>query len=167
MKTITKIIKRTTLVFILLLSLNSYAQNQDIYSSEFVRVYNLQGKKINKGNVISYNDSLLVIKCNKKLSKIDIANIGFIKTKHSPAQNVAIGAVVGGGTLGVLGAASADPDAWIFGYTAAEGFAGGLILGGAAGAAVGGITALFKNSNTYLINGDLEKLKLCVKMISK
>lgn len=167
MKTIAKKIKRTTLVFILALSLNSYAQNEDIYSSEFVRVYNLQGKKINKGHLMFINDSLLTIKRNDKLIPLEIANIGFIKTKHSTGHNVLIGAAVGGGTLGVLGAATADPDGWVLGYSAPEGFAGGLVIGGAAGAVVGGITTLFKNSNTYLINGDLDKLKIFVEMILK
>ena len=46
----------------------------------------------------------------------------------------------------------------LFGYSVGEGAAVGALLGGTAGAAIGGITILFKNSKSYEINGDKKKL---------
>lgn len=167
MKTTTHQWKGMLFLFLLLFSLSSYTQDNTQNVEEFVRVYNLDGKKIGKGNINFINDTIIKIRKGGRIESIKIKDIGIIKTKHSAGHNVLIGAAIGGGTLGVLGAATADPDAWILGYSAPEGFAGGLVIGGTAGAALGGITALFKTSNTYLINGDLEKLKLFMEMISK
>jgi len=66
---------------------------------------------------------------------------------------VLIGAA-SGATLGVImGVSSADPDAWIFGYTAGEGALVFGSLGAIGGGAIGGLTSLFKKSETYIING--------------
>lgn len=167
MKTATHQWKGMLFIFLLLFSLSSYTQDNTQNVEEFVRVYNLDGKKIGKGNINFINDTIIKIRKGGRIESIKIKDIGIIKTKHSAGHNVLIGAAVGGGTLGVLGAATADPDDWVLGYSAPEGFAVGLVIGGATGAAVGGLTALFKTSNTYLINGDLEKLKLFMEMISK
>jgi len=56
-----------------------------------------------------------------------------------------------------LGAATADPDAWILGWTVGEGLAIGGLFGSAPGAVIGGITALFKKSRVSIINGDINK----------
>ena len=69
--------------------------------------------------------------------------------------------------MAILGVASAEPDAMIFGYSAGEGAAVGVLLGAPAGAVIGGITALFKNSSTYIIDGDLVKWKAFSEMILK
>ena len=167
MKTITKQFKRIGLLFLLIFSLNIYAQNETNISGIFVRVYNMEGKKINKGYFQLISDTILGLKKEQKIAQINVTDIGFIKTKRSAGHNVLIGSAIGGGTLAGLGAATADPDAWIFGYTAGEGFVAGAILGGSAGAAIGGITALFKNTSTYLINGSLANLKLFAESIAK
>jgi len=160
MKTLRKQIKIMTLFFILLFSLSIVAQKKETkISNLFVRVYNMVGKKINKGHIIFINDSLLAIRQSKKLVKIHLRDIGFIKTKRSAGNNILVGSGIGALTLGTLGATTADPDAWIFGYTAGEGFAAGIVGGGIGGAVIGGITVLFKKSNTYTIDGDLNKLK--------
>ncbi len=142
------------LIFIitLIFGCNVYAQNEFKNPKVFVRVYNLHGKKIEKGKVYKCTDTTLVLKRNKKLVKIPVSEIGSIKTKRSGRNNILIGAASGF----VYGAIT------IVDSTELEEFRGpyallGGITGGAVGAAVGGITILFKNSKSYKINGDVLK----------
>jgi hypothetical protein len=58
--------------------------------------------------------------------------------------------------MAILGASTADPDAFIFGYTAADRAAGGELLEGIAGAAIGGINILVKDSKTSIIKGNTD-----------
>ena len=142
----------------LILGINVCAQNVYENTNVFVRVYDLQGKKISKGKILSISETSLQLNRKGESVKIPVISIGSIKTKHSAGNNVLVGAAIGATSMAILGAATADPDAW-FGYTAAEGATGGALFGGATGAAIGGITVLFKNSKSYEINGDKEKLK--------
>ncbi len=153
MKTLKKQLKTIMLLMVLTLYSNVYSQNGSINKDMFVRVYNLEGNKIGKGKVFNVTDTLLTLKKNSKYINLKPSDIGLIKSKHSAGHNVLMGSVIGGGTMAILGAASADPDAWIFGYTAAEGATAGALFGGIAGGAIGGITILFKNSITFTING--------------
>ena len=147
------------LFFLLMFSIKNYAQSETDNINIFVQVYNMAGKKINKGHVLFATETLLGLKKEEKTTKINVTDIGYVKTKRSAGYNVLIGSVIG--------ASSSDPDAMIFGYTAGEGAAMGSILGKSVGAAVGGITALFKNSRTYIIDGDLVKWKAFSEMILK
>ena len=151
----------------LLLSFNIYAQEKFDKANIFVRVYNLQGKKIGKGKILSISETSLQLNRNRKSVKIPVRSIGSIKTKHSAGNNVLVGAATGATTMAILGTATADPGAGILAYTAGEGAAAGALLGGTAGAAIGGITILFKNSKSYEINGDMEKWKAFKEMIIK
>lgn len=141
------------------LGMSLSAQNEQEKRQPFIRVFDLQGKKLGKGKILSYTDTTLQLKRNKRIKEYPVKNIGSIKTKRPVKSNLLMGAAIGAVSGGIAGAASADPDAWIFGYTAAEGALGGAILGGGAGIAVGGITALFKNPGTFRINGDPVKWK--------
>jgi len=151
--------KNLILVITLILSSNVCAQNGLENTNVFVRVYDLQGKKISKGKILSISETSLQLNRKGESMNIPVESIGSIKTKRSAGNNVLFGAATGATTMAILGAATADPDAWIFGYTAGEGAAAGALLGGTAGAAIGGITILFKNSKSYEINGDKVKLK--------
>jgi hypothetical protein len=91
---------------------------------------------------------------------ISLKDVGYIKTKRSAGNNVIIGSIAGATTMGILGAATADPDAWIFSYTPAEGAAAGILIGGLGGGVLGGISSVFKNSITFKINGNKEKWEL-------
>ncbi len=51
---------------------------------------------------------------------------------------------------------TANPDEFL-GYIAAEGFAGGILLGAPIGAALGGLAALLKKSRTFTINGNKDQ----------
>jgi len=123
----------------------------------FVRVYDLSGKKIYKGDVYTTSDSGLSLVVNKTPVNIPVSTIGTIKTKHSALNNVVIGSAVGAVTIGIIGAASADPSDEFLGYSAGEGAAAGALIGATAGAAIGGLTALLKNSKKFSINGDVAK----------
>lgn len=143
----------------LLLSISISAQEGTEKANVFVRVYDLQGEKISKGNILSISDTLLQLKGKREPIKIAVRSIGSIKTKHSGGNNILIGAVSGGVFMAIIGAATADPDAFILGYTASEGAALGVFLGAPIGAAIGGITVLLKKSRSFEINGDELKLK--------
>ena len=149
----------------LILSINVYAQNEFENTNIFVRVYDLDGKKIGKGKILSISETSLQLYRKGESVKVKVNGIGSIKTKHSAGNNVLVGAATGATTMAILGAATAEPDAWILGYTAGEGAAIGAFLGGTVGAAIGGITILFKNSKSYEINGDIEKWKAFKEMI--
>lgn len=76
----------------------------------FVRVYNLDGKKIDKGLVVIVGDTVLGLKRNGNYIKINVREIGTIKTKSSGGNNVLAGATTGAATGAFLGAVTADPD---------------------------------------------------------
>ncbi len=154
-----------TIVFIL--SVNSYAQGETEKFNLFVRVYNLQGEKISKGKVLAVTDNSLQLKGKNGPINIDVRSIGLIKTKRSGGNNVLVGSVIGASVMAIYGASTADPDAWILPYNAGEGAAMGAIVGLPLGAAAGGISILFKNSKSYLINGDLIKWKTFQEMSIK
>ena len=114
---------RINLILLLFLTVgvkSVYAQKEANTHNVFLRVYNLEGKKISKGSVIFINDTLLALKNSSDKTAISMKDIGYIKTKRSAGHNILIGSAIGTATGAILGAASADPDAWIFGYTAAE-----------------------------------------------
>lgn len=146
--------KTIALIFALLFVINSFAQKETVEKGLFIRVFNLEGKKINKGHVAFVGDSILGLKKNGNDIEINVKEIGTIKTKRSAGHNILIGSAIGTATGAILGAASADPDAWIFGYTAAEGATGFGLAGALGGAAIGGISIAFKNSTTFIINGE-------------
>ncbi|GAB2774719.1 hypothetical protein [Salinimicrobium soli] len=149
---------RTTVILFLLVffSVQVYSQEKSYNDLPFVRVYNLEGKKINKGRVLKVTDSSLVLISRKDQVEIMTGEIGKIKTKHSAGSNIFIGAFIGAVALGAAGVATAEPDTW-FGYTQGEGAFGGGVLGAAGGGILGWITSLFKNSKTYSIEGDTQK----------
>ncbi|MGZ5253781.1 MAG: hypothetical protein ACXWV4_05410, partial [Flavitalea sp.] len=141
--------------FLILISFSIYANAQ---IKKFVRIYDSDGKKINKGLVVGTNDSSLQLLKNKDTLNLPISSFSSIKTKRSAGNNVLIGTFIGAGTFSVLGAASADEDAF-FAYSAGNGAAAGALLGAPFGAAIGGITALFKKSRKFTINGNPDQWK--------
>ncbi|MGO4816946.1 hypothetical protein [Flavobacterium sp. W22_SRS_FP1] len=149
-----------------LLSITINAQEGTKISNVFVRVYDLQNKKISKGQILLISDTSIQLKAKKGPIKIECKSIGLIKTKHSAGNNILKGALIGGSFFALIGVATADPDAFILGYTAGEGAAAGAIVGGTAGAAIGAVTTLFKNSESYTINGDEFKFKEFKELIT-
>ena len=150
----------------LILSIHVCAQNEFENTNVFIRVYDVQGKKISKGKIFSISETTLELNRKGESMKIPVSNIGSIKTKHSSGNNILVGAATGVATMAILGAATAD-DSGILGYTAGEGAIGGAVFGGIAGTAIGGITALFKNSKSYEINGNSVRWKEFKEVIMK
>lgn len=136
--------------------LSSAAQVEPEKSGRYVRVFDLEGKKIGKGRILAITERSLELKARKENGPtvIKLDDMGYIQTRRSGGHKILMGTAIGAGTFAVIGAASADPDDWLFGYSAGEGATGGAVLGGIAGAAIGGITALLKKSVRYYIQGD-------------
>ena len=137
----------------LVICINAYPQEASERDGTFVRVYDLEGRKFSKGKILSFSDTLLLLKGQQQ---VDPEKIGFIKTKRSSGNNVLIGAISLGLFSGIIGAVTAEPDDFL-GFTPGEGFFLGAILGTPAGALLGWISSLFKESSTFIINGDLQK----------
>ena len=152
-----------TLMTLLLISLSCNVLAQ---KPLFVRVYDLSGKKIYKGNVFTTSDSALSLVVNKTTVNIPVSTIGTIKTKHTPARNVVIGTIIGTATFAIWGATTSDPDAFI-GATPVEGAAVGAVIGAPVGAAIGALTVLLKNSKKFLINGDPAKWETFRSFVSE
>ncbi|SDI14792.1 hypothetical protein [Winogradskyella thalassocola] len=94
-----------------------------------------------------------------KIISVPLSNIGKIKTKHSAGNNIVIGALIGGGSLAVIGLLSGDDNSGILSLSANEKVSLGLVGGGFFGAIIGAITAIFKKSKLYIIYGSKMKLK--------
>ncbi len=172
MKTLKAQLKTLMLLIVLTLFTNAYAQNRDFSKGMFVRVYNLEGKKISKGKLIFVSDTLLILKHNSKFNNLNPMDIGYIKTKRSGGHNVLIGAAIGATTVSVISIASIDPDDGYFIWDATpdnvgEALAVGVVGGGTTGAAIGGITIFFKNSKTFIINGEESNWKTFQQMTNK
>jgi hypothetical protein len=150
------------LAIAMLLNITLYAQNGDEKNTMFVRVYNLEGEKINKGRVLSVTDTTLQLEGKKGVVDIDIRIIGLIKTKRSEGNNVLIGSLVGLATLAILGATQGGSDEW---FSSSDLAVGGGVVGAVMGAGIGAITLPFKNSKSYIINGDALKWNKFQEMI--
>lgn len=140
--------KIITLMFLISLTCSCFAQK-----STFVRVYDLSGKKINRGHVLSVTDSSLQLKRKPAPINISVRSIGLIKTKHSAGNNVLFGSIVGVTSMVTFAVANNQ------GYTTGQEVGVGTLVGLPLGAAIGGLTVLLKNSKSYLIEGDATKWK--------
>ncbi len=151
--------KYLIIVILLVLSINVNAQNEVVDAKIFIRIYNLQGKKINKGKIKSISKTSIELYLKGKIISVPLSKIGKIKTKRSGGNNVAKGALIGGGSLALIGLLSGDDDSGFISLSANNKASFGLIGGGFFGAVVGGITVIFKKSKLYIIDGSEIKLK--------
>lgn len=162
--------KKVALMLTVLITINLSAQEITKTKNLFVRVYNLDGKKIGKGHIYTISDSLLVLNKNGKLQELYFGEIGKIKTKHSGGHNFLLGASTGAVTGFILGSLNPPADSkggtftWAGGSSGNE-FASGISVGIISGTIVGGISTLFKNSKKYSIDADLEKWRVFIRGI--
>ena len=147
------------------------ASQQEIKSQKlFVRVFDLDGKKIGKGHMYSINDSLLILSRNKTLKEWYNNQIGKIKTKRSRGHNVLVGATSGvlvGAILGSINPPTGDEGGtftWAGGSSGEE-FASGLTVGVISGTIIGSVSGLFKNPKTFSIEADPEKWGVFVEAV--
>jgi len=146
-------------ILFLFLSINLTAQNEIVDANIFIRIYNQDGKKINKGTIKSIFESSIELYLRGKTISVPLEKIGKIKTKRSGGNNVAKGALIGGGTFALFGLLSGDDDPGIISFSSTDKGAVGLIGGSVIGAGIGGITTIFKKTNLYIIEGNEMKLK--------
>lgn len=151
--------------FLLLISLTFVTYAALAQKAMFVRVFDLKGKKITSGKIAELTDSSFKIRKNSSRSTmIPFRQIGIIETKRSAGHNVLIGALIGSVAFGIVGATGTESDTQT-GYdldlfsSPGEQAAVGAVVGLTIGAAIGGITALFKKSKTIVIKGDPLKWK--------
>ena len=137
---------------------NISAQEKKLKSNTFLRVYNLQGKKMAKGKLSSTNNNTLTLKRFKKPIIIPVDSIGYIKTKRSVGNNLLTGSAIGAGSVIILSTGS--DESFTEGYTGI-----GTLLFTGVGASVGAITAMFKNSRIFQIDGDKEKWDVFVNLL--
>ena len=158
MKTLKKQISTIMLLIGITFITNGHAQKPTIETGMFVRVYNLEGKKISKGKLIEVSDTLLIIKSNGKFNNLDSKQIGYIKTKRSAGHNALMGAAIGATVTSIISVASINPDdGFIIDSTPnsfGEAMVVGVVGGGIVGSAIGAITIPLKNTNKFIINGD-------------
>ncbi len=124
----------------------------------FVRVFDLQGKKIGKGRITLLTDNNVTLQAKRENGPtlIQMSEIGYIRTHRSGGHNLLIGAAAGAGAFAMIGVATADPDEFL-GYSAAEGALAGAVIGGTAGSVIGALTILFKKSENHTIDGNADK----------
>lgn len=164
MKIIKYNLSTVLLLFVFFASINLYSQNQVMAKTLFVRVIDIEGKKVGKGYVRVATDSTLELSRSNEYRIIPLKNIGYIKTKRSAGHNVLTGAITGASIGVILGVATAEPDK-ILGYTAGEGAVAFGSLGFIGGAALGGIVSAIKNSVIFFIDGDKNKWELFRKVL--
>ncbi|MBT8276807.1 MAG: hypothetical protein KJO39_11725 [Bacteroidia bacterium] len=126
------------------------AQQTEERSDVFVRVFDMQGKKIEKGKIITISDTSLELFRKRESTTIDVRSIGFIKTKRSIGHNFLVGAVAG--TLLGIATVTIDED-----YSWSDDGRWVFLVPTVIGAIEGGLWSFFKNSKTIIIKGDLAK----------
>jgi hypothetical protein len=152
------------LIIVLLANFNVCAQTDTNYKDVFIRVYNLKGKKIAKGKVLSVSKNSITLFRKNKQIEIKLDDIGKIRTKRSFGNNILKGAAIGGGALAIIGIAGSNDSSYLS-FTPVQGAAIGTTIGGFFGSIIGAITGLFKKSEVYKIDGNEMKLELFRNLI--
>ncbi len=152
------------LSFCLLLSVMFTASAQ---KKMFVRVFDENWKRTHKGFLQQMTDSSVSLKQYGETVEIPVEKIGMIKLKRSGGHTVLMSSLIVGGAAAIFGAISADPDAWIFGYSAVEGFGFGLGFGAAAGAIPGGIIAGTQRKPFFIIDKSREKWAVAKNVLQR
>jgi hypothetical protein len=153
------------LLIVVLMSMNLHSQNQIVHSNVFVRVFDYEGKKIGKGQVNFVNDSILELRKSGRLFSIPVKEINYIKTKRSDGNSMLLQTVIGFTVGAIIGAATAEPDKSLGGYSAGDGALIGGSVGALMGAGAGGITIAVKNSKLHIIDGDIQNLRAFIEKI--
>ena len=134
----------------------------------FVRVYDSKGKKIERGRIAAITDTSVQLKVGETDTvNILVANIGSIKTNHSAAHYISIGALAGGLSVGILGLVVAKGTQDLLMLTASEGIRQGVVYGAIWGTAIGVLIAILKKPKAFTISGDLKNWKSFKNYISE
>jgi hypothetical protein len=156
--------KNLLLIIAMILSFSVFSQKKIILTKTFLRVYDIQGKKISKGKIASISETTLSLNRNGKYIELPVSNIGLIRTKHADGTNVIVGAAIGIPVGALVGRAGYEPGFLSFSPSVHAAIGGGI--GGVVGAAFIPLATLpFKKSQTYVINGDPEKWKTFLEYV--
>lgn len=161
--------KTLLLAFALILSFPHFAQQTETsirYKDTFLRVFDANGNKFAKGKISDINDNSLVLKKGNNSVEIPMDKIHRIKTNHSAATNVLLGALGGAIIGGIIGAQDAEPDSWFY-TTEAEAAAMGATAGGAIGAGLGGLSLLLRKGGVYHIQGSESAWEYFIKSMQE
>jgi hypothetical protein len=164
--------KKVLLLLTLLISFSIAAQKENRTQNLFVRVFDIDGKKIGKGHIYSINDSLLVLSKNKRTKELYLIGIGKVKTKRSGGHNMIVGVSSGILAGAILGSVNPPTESAGGTFTWAGGSSGeelvsGVTVGILSGTIIGGISILFKNSKTFIIEANPEKWDVFVEAVSR
>ena len=89
-------------IILLLLALNLFSSALQAQQKTFLRIFDLSGKKIGKGFLQSTTDSSIRLTKDSGMQEFSVANIGFIKTKHSGGHTILISSLAGGVAIALL-----------------------------------------------------------------
>lgn len=145
------------LIYILLcfISLSVFAQEKNQTTTKFVRIYNLEHKKIGKGIIQGVDETNLYVKRNSKILKIPFTDIGKIKTKRSFGRHVLYGLSSGALVVGLGNAIAYDDNSISGPKNRVDAAIGGAFVGIVLGSVVGGITHFFIPNKQFIINGNI------------
>ena len=127
----------------------------------FIRLYDVNGRKIGKGNLMPGTDSTIQVLHGKQTNMFSISRVGEIKTRRTFGHSVLIGTGVGVGlgTIGLVVAIIGDNSDNINGGEASFDIAVSSFAAPYAGALVGAVVAALTKRETFEINGDAGKWK--------
>jgi len=124
--------------------------------STFVRVFNLSGDLIAKGDLVATTDTSVIIQRHKQQVEIAVTKIGFIKTGAPVARPIAVGAGVGALTGLLIGVISTgDSGSGELQFDESFGAATGFAVGLAGGAVIGTLITVTKKRKRIDVNGDV------------
>ena len=135
-----------------LFSFSMFAQKET-----FARLYDLEGKKFASGILVHLSDSSLTVKRKGLNKEIPVSSIGHITLRRSVGHAIFLGSLITGATFAIIGGVTADPDAWIFGYSAGEGIVTGFVGGAVTGALIGAIVGGTRKRPIFHVDGNPEK----------
>lgn len=138
------------LCFTLLVATISFSQKKT-----FVRVFDENGKKIQKGFLVATTDSSLTLQLGEKFSEIPINRVSVLKLGRSIGNTILISSLLFGTAFAIAGAVSADPSDLILTYTASEGAAAGFLGGTALGVLTGSLFYPFNKRPEFKVNQQL------------
>ncbi|EAZ83260.1 hypothetical protein [Algoriphagus machipongonensis] len=155
------------LIFILLFwSIPVFSQDEiqsnDDLKEPFIRIFNSQKKKIDKGRFLSVSPDYLELNILKGSDTVQVSlkDISYIITKRSTGHSMLIGAAAGMVVGSTLVALTYDPDqGGLFNISKGDMI---LMVGpvfGLGGTIVGAIVSEFNKSALYRIDGSAEKMK--------
>ncbi|HEY1165441.1 MAG TPA: hypothetical protein VGE90_09730 [Chitinophaga sp.] len=128
--------------------------------TKFVRIFNLHGHLIARGDLLATTDTSVIIQEHKKQVEVPVTQIGFIKTARAFGGPIAISAGVGFFIGTIIGAAAgggggnSNSDLF-YEFDESVAVAGGMALGTAGGAVIGTIISAAQKRLRIEVNGDV------------